>query len=56
MTAILSERAKRKIATELSIADLCKGKVKFNSVEELSRAIEVADNICFLRKYEIIGL
>ena len=47
VTAMLADRARRKAGTEISVPDLVRGKVRFSSAEELSRALEVADNICF---------
>jgi hypothetical protein len=54
--SILSDRQKIKKATEFNICNLIKAKLTFNTIEEMSRGIEVTDSICFLRGYEILGL
>lgn len=54
ITLILKEREKNKIETTCGISDLLRGKIMFNNVEDLSRAIDACDKLCHLKGYTIL--
>ena len=56
ITGILQERSKKQIETTCAISDLLRGKVMFNSVEDLANAIDACDKLCHLRGYQILEL
>lgn len=56
ITNILQERSKKQIETTCTISDLLRGKIMFNNVEDLGKAIEACDKLCHLRGYQIIEL
>jgi hypothetical protein len=56
ITLILQERSKSQTETTCGISDLLRGKIMFNTVEDLAKAIDACDKICQLKGYEILEL
>jgi hypothetical protein len=56
ITLILKEREQAKVETTCGISDLLRGKVMFNSVEDLAKAIDACDKLCLLKGYKILEL
>lgn len=56
ITSILQERSKNQVETTCAISDLLRGKIMFNTVEDLAKAIDACDKLCKLRGYEILEL
>jgi hypothetical protein len=56
ITEILVERGKKQIETTCAISDLLRGKIMFDTVEDLGKAVEACDRLCHLRGYEILEL
>ena len=54
ITSILQERNKNKIVTECLISDLVRGKVMYYNVDELIEAVEITEELCKLKGYEIL--
>jgi hypothetical protein len=54
INSILSERGKNHIETKFSISDMVRAKCYFNSVDDLLKAVRVADNYCKVMNYEVI--
>jgi threonine dehydrogenase-like Zn-dependent dehydrogenase len=54
ITLILQDRAKNKTETTCAISDLLRGKIMFESVEDLAKAIDACDNLCKLKGYKIL--
>jgi hypothetical protein len=46
ITLILTDRKKNKIVTECGITDLVRGKCMFTRIEEIKKAVSVADTLC----------
>jgi hypothetical protein len=56
ITSILQDRAKNKTETTCGISDLLRGKIMFETVEDLAKAIDACDNLCKLKGYNILEL
>ena len=56
ITLILKERTANKVETTCAISDLVRGKIMFDSIEDLRKAIDACDKLCHLRGYQIIEL
>jgi hypothetical protein len=54
ITEILIERGKQQVETTCAISDLLRGKIMFNNIEDLAKAVEACDKLCHLRGYEIL--
>jgi hypothetical protein len=56
ITLILKEREKNKIETTCSISDLLRGKLMFDTLEDLGKAVKACDKLCHLKGYTILEL
>jgi hypothetical protein len=56
ITRILQVRARNKTETTCGISDLLRGKLMFNTVEDLAKAIDACDKLCKLRGYKVLEL
>ena len=56
ITIILQERKEKKIETTCAISDLLRGKIMFNTVDDLAKAIHACDKLCHLCGYQILEL
>jgi hypothetical protein len=56
ITIILAERQAKQVETTCGISDLVRGKIMFNSVDDLAKAIDACDKLCHLRGYEVLEL
>ena len=56
ITLILEERTRSQTETTCGISDLVRGKIMFNSVEELGQAVEACDRMCHAKGYQILEL
>ena len=54
ITDILRERSEKQIETTCTISDLLRGKIMFNTVDDLAKAIDACDKLCHLRGYQIL--
>jgi hypothetical protein len=56
ITLILKEREKNKEETACGISDLLRGKLMFNTVEDLAKAVDACDKLCQLKGYAVLEL
>jgi S-ribosylhomocysteine lyase LuxS involved in autoinducer biosynthesis len=48
------ERGKQQVETTCEISDLLRGKIMFDSIDDLAKAVDACDKLCHLRGYEIL--
>jgi hypothetical protein len=56
ITLILKDRSNTKTETTCAISDLLRGKLMFENVEDLAKAIDACDKLCKLKGYDILEL
>lgn len=56
ITIILQERFKNEVETTCDIGDLVRGKLMFNSLADLEKAVEACDKLCAVREYKILKM
>ena len=54
ITLILQQREKNKVDTTCTISDLLRGKLMFNSVGDIAKAVDACDKMCHLKGYNIL--
>lgn len=54
ITLILQQREKNKLETTCTISDLLRGKLMFNTVEDVAKAVDACDKMCHLKGYNIL--
>lgn len=53
---IIKERIENKVETICSLNDLLTGKIMFETVDALKKALIAADELCFQKGYNIISM
>ena len=54
ITLILQERSKNQTETTCAISDLIRGKIMFNRVSDIEKAVDACDKLCHIREYKIL--
>lgn len=56
ITNILQERSNKQIETTCTISDFLRGKIMFDNVDDLAKAIDACDKLCKFHGYDIIEM